>query len=514
MKHCVQFPDDRFLAIRPCLIAICYGNRPAAKLLGVLLYRYNLRVENKDDAENINAIKAAKGEQADQDTSYRIFRKQAQLTEDMYGEMTEKTLHDTAVPMLQLLGYLDIEEHMQANCYIVHVDRVQAALNEYPSGQLEIFLISAIRAQLEKFRIDLCGLELEEVLIDKKFFLSALEKVLIQNRKISNLKRGRKPALQAARRGKMKRPQNLLEDSKKDKEEDVWRDASRITPRTRDFGLTDMDCQPDLTDLEETVKVQAARKESIPPATETSSQQTSLSLVQSPQQALPAGSVAPVQPGHADGQVTAEQRRVPAASGPNTPVADKAAAAANVPTEPPAPTKRDTNPALHAAKGAGKRAAKSDTATAPDEDADAVALRTAIYNQIVKRRGFAYDTGGRVVAERTCIKTRLAGHYSAAEIDRVHEYLMTRDWKWSKIDNRYHVNACVIADNMKPVLQILAQERDAAPPEQNGVRMNGHRTNPQPVYEIDEARNAHNLAMAKEMAARKRAEREAKAGVK
>jgi len=290
--------------------------------------------------------------------------------------------------------------------------------------------------------------------------------------------------------------------------------AESVAPHTRDFGLTEADCQPDLTDLEETVKAVTPPKATTVPPTEIVSQQTPLRAVQSPQQALPAASVAPVQPGRDDGQVTAEQRRVPAASGMNDTIPDRARAAANVPTAPPAPPKRDTNPALPVVKRAGKRAAKSDTATAPDEDADAVALRTAIYNQIVKRRGFAYDTGGRVVAERTCIKTRLAGHYSAAEIDRVHEYLMTRDWKWSKIDNRYHVNACVIADNMKPVLQILAQERDAAPPEQNGVRMNGHRTNPQPVYEIDEARNAHNLAMAKEMAARKRAEREAKAGVK
>ena len=129
MKHCVRYPDDKFLAVRPCLVAICLNNRPAAKLLGTLLYRYNLRVENKDDAENHNAIKAAKGETPDQDTTYRIFRKQSQLVEDMCGEMTEKTLHDVAVPMLQLLGYIDLEEHMPSNCYIVNIERVQQTLD-------------------------------------------------------------------------------------------------------------------------------------------------------------------------------------------------------------------------------------------------------------------------------------------------------------------------------------------------------------------------------------------------
>ena len=220
MKY-VRFPENRFLAVYPCLIAICGGNRPAGKLLGVLLFRHELRVENKDDAENQNAIKAARGELPDQDTSFRIYRKQEQLVDDMCGEMTEKTLHDTASPMLQLLGYLDIEEHMNANCYIVNINRVQAALDLYIPGQdeqpqLEKFLIT--HAQLEKFLIT--PSELEKVLIDKKNFQSQLEKVLIQNRKSSNLRRGRRPRSEAASKGESETPKNLEEDSKNDIEEE------------------------------------------------------------------------------------------------------------------------------------------------------------------------------------------------------------------------------------------------------------------------------------------------------
>jgi len=225
MKQCVKFPEDKFLAVRTCLVAICMGNRPAANLLSILLFRYNLRMENKDDAENQNAVKAAKGESPDQDTSVRIFRTQAQLVEDMCGEITEKTLHDTAVPMLQLLGFLDLEEHMIANCYILHIDLVQQALNLYLPGkkeqpQLEKFLISTMQPQLEKFLIDLYGLQLEEVLIDKKFFLSGLEKVLIQNRKISNHQRGRKVKPEAVRVAKIWIPKNREEITKKDREEE------------------------------------------------------------------------------------------------------------------------------------------------------------------------------------------------------------------------------------------------------------------------------------------------------
>src|SRR5258708_3779069 len=221
MKQCVKFPEVKFLAVRTCLVAICMGNRPAANLLSILLFRYNLRMENKDDAENQNAVKASKGESPDQDTSVRIFRTQAQLVEDMCGEITEKTLHDTAVPMLQLLGFLDLEEHMIANCYILHVELVQQALSLYLPGkkeqpQLENFLIEHM--QLENFLIT--SDELENFLINRKIFQSGLEKVLIQNRKFSNQQRGRRLSADVPLRGKRRLPKKREEDNKKNVEEE------------------------------------------------------------------------------------------------------------------------------------------------------------------------------------------------------------------------------------------------------------------------------------------------------
>src|SRR5258708_192686 len=246
MKQCVKFPEDKFLAVRTCLVAICMSNRPAANLLSILLFRYNLRMENKDDAENQNAVKASKGESPDQDTSVRIFRTQAQLVEDMCGEITEKTLHDTAVPMLQLLGFLDLEEHMIANCYILHVELVQQALSLYLPGkkeqpQLENFLIEHM--QLENFLIT--SDELENFLINRKIFQSGLEKVLIQNRKFSNQQRGRRLSADVPLRGKRRLPKKREEDNKKNVEEERESvSASASTPRAFD-DLSEKDGEED-----------------------------------------------------------------------------------------------------------------------------------------------------------------------------------------------------------------------------------------------------------------------------
>jgi len=178
------------------------GIRPAAKLLSVLLYRYSVRKEHQQDAENMNEIRQAQGKKADQDTTFRIFRTQAQLIEDMCGELTAKTLHDVAIPALQLLGYLDIDESWAIHCYDVHLDIVREAIETLKldrkegTRKLEDFI--RVHLQLEKFLIDP---QLEKVLIDKKKFLLELEKVLIANRKSSYCRRGRKPKSEDAREG-------------------------------------------------------------------------------------------------------------------------------------------------------------------------------------------------------------------------------------------------------------------------------------------------------------------------
>jgi len=199
-----DFPNSEpILIVRPCLLALCLKVRPAAKLLSAFLYhaRYTPVYEK----------------------SFTIYRSQGQLVEDMCGEITEKTLHDIAVPSLQLLNVLDLEERLDRNKYTINLEMVRTGLTLYipkhkDQPQLEKFLIGSF--QLEKFLIDreetakelincfselekvlIDGSQLEKVLIDKKYFLSQLEKVLIQNRKISNCQRGRKPNPEARSRG-------------------------------------------------------------------------------------------------------------------------------------------------------------------------------------------------------------------------------------------------------------------------------------------------------------------------
>jgi hypothetical protein len=403
MKHCVQYPDDKFLAVRPCLVAICFGNRPAAKLLGTLLYRYNLRVENKDDAENQNAIKAAKGEKPDQDTTYRIFRRQAQLVEDMCGEITEKTLHDVAVPMLQLLGCLDIEEHMQSNCYIVNIEQVQEALNLYvPTAkeqpQLEDFLINHI--QLEKFLISTN--ELEKFLIDKKNFLSGLEKVLIYNRNISNLKRGPKVSAEAVSKPVFHDPQNTKEESKKNNKKE---DSCAIAPVLSDEDVS----------FQETVKVPAMPKK------------------------LPA--------------VKSENdTHFQLSSNGDTPAKRK-----------PAKPKEELSP----------------------EDSALAARCSSWYKRITEWCGGPLSKGGAVMNEHRCIKL-LCQRYSDAQIDAIFAYLTTKDWKWSKVDNKFNVRGYILESEAGRVARILEEAGKPNKPVSNNTSAYAER--PTALVSVEQAK--------------------------
>src|SRR6266849_8651295 len=238
MKWCVTFPEETVLVVRPSLAAICMDSKPAGKLLGALLYRYSIRKEHQTEAENINEAKAAQGKQPDQDTTFRIYRTQAQLVEDMCGEITETTLHDVAAPMLQLLGYLDIEEMPGRNCYDLHLEPITAALALYnPNGREQPKLAAFFpgQLQLEKFLIQLEDFpiapnELEKFLIDRKNLLLLLEKVLIANRNFSHCKRGRKPRSGAASEGKSEEPQIGIKIGTKTRKKDTGRPGKKEPP--------------------------------------------------------------------------------------------------------------------------------------------------------------------------------------------------------------------------------------------------------------------------------------------
>lgn len=261
MKWCVSFPEENVLIVRPSLKAICYQIGPAAKLLAALLYRYSIRQEHQAEAENINDLRGNN----DQDTTCKIYRRQSQLVEDMCGEITEKTLHDVAVPTLQVLGYLDVEEHMACNCYILNIPAIEVAMDIYKKHPECLDKFLADNMPLEKFLIDKNfflsaqkdenGLEI--FLIDKKKFQSGLEKFLIQIRKSSNCRRGRKGSLEAGSRHQKKSPKSNIRDSRDSNSESEYRTSSSHsqdehthTESQEEKGnenLSDAQCQGDQT---------------------------------------------------------------------------------------------------------------------------------------------------------------------------------------------------------------------------------------------------------------------------
>lgn len=92
-----------------------------------------------------------------------------------------------------------------------------------------------------------------------------------------------------------------------------------------------------------------------------------------------------------------------------------------------------------------------------DEDEAALARRRGIYERIVKRRGYELN-GKAIIHERLCIK-QLAELYTDAQIEAIHKYLFERDWKWSKVDNKFTIGASTLLQEGPRVAQILKEER-------------------------------------------------------
>ncbi len=216
----IEYPIEPILLVRPCHVKMCLEVRPAAKLLSALLYH----------ARNCT------------DDTFDLYRTQSDLVHiDMIDEVCEKTLCDVAAPMLQLLGFLDIDASSYVIHYSLHMDRIREAIEAYKqdikAGISRVFsklaktLIGFLhRKQLElvliKSQIELVLKELETVLItgawNKNQFYKQLEPILIRIRTSSNVKRGRKPSPEAARE-----PQKQSTENKRDNGEIDTRESKR-----------------------------------------------------------------------------------------------------------------------------------------------------------------------------------------------------------------------------------------------------------------------------------------------
>src|SRR5487761_1528686 len=152
----MKYPEnERILIIRPCLKAICAGNKAASKLLSLLLY-YARHCE---------------------DASLTGTYTQEELARDLCDELTPKQLHDMAIPMLRLLGYLEVDGSGFRHVYTVHLDRIQDALScIQDSEKLELLLISSIYRNLEEVPKELgeVPIKLELVLIHLELLLKTI----------------------------------------------------------------------------------------------------------------------------------------------------------------------------------------------------------------------------------------------------------------------------------------------------------------------------------------------------
>src|SRR6266567_721789 len=207
----IEYPIEPILLVRPCHVKMCLEVRPAAKLLSALLYH----------ARNCT------------DDTFDLYRTQSDLVHiDMIDEVCEKTLCDVAAPMLQLLGFLDIDASSYIIHYSLHMDRIREAIEAYKqdikAGISRVFskLAKALTGFLHRKQLELVLKELETVLItgtwNKKQFYNQLEPILIRIRTSSNVKRGRKPTPEAARK-----PQNQSTENKRDNGEIDTRESKR-----------------------------------------------------------------------------------------------------------------------------------------------------------------------------------------------------------------------------------------------------------------------------------------------
>lgn len=179
----LAYPKGRLLLVRDCTVDICLKNNPGAVLLSVLLFWYDN--PHKGDWENEGLHE------------FCMCRTQAEIEEASCHQIDVKTIHDTAIPLLRLLGYLHVGKKMNGDLYVLHMDRVIASFAAYEQSLKQhdpAILKNHIRSllQLESALIEMTEYELESALINKSRLYRLLERTLIRIREDSNCKRGPK----------------------------------------------------------------------------------------------------------------------------------------------------------------------------------------------------------------------------------------------------------------------------------------------------------------------------------
>ena len=132
MKWCVCFPEEDILIKRPCLRKACLGNKTAAAFLSFLLYQGSISKEYKQRVENHNSRKDEAEPLPNQKMNIDIHKTQLEIVSAMDNEISDRTLRDTAIPLLVALRYIDVDESDKVNRYTIHLARVQIGINDPP----------------------------------------------------------------------------------------------------------------------------------------------------------------------------------------------------------------------------------------------------------------------------------------------------------------------------------------------------------------------------------------------
>jgi hypothetical protein len=102
-----------------------------------------------------------------------------------------------------------------------------------------------------------------------------------------------------------------------------------------------------------------------------------------------------------------------------------------------------------------KKAEKPKEEPTPDE-IELAARCSAWYKRLTEWCGGPLSKGGAVMNEHRCIKL-LCQRYSDAQIDAFFTYLTNKDWKYSKVDNKFNVRGYILESEAGRVARILEE---------------------------------------------------------
>jgi hypothetical protein len=132
MKWCVCFPEEDILIKRPCLRRACLGNKTSAALLGFFLYQVSISKEFRLSIENSDQSRNEERAMPTQKMDINIHKTQLEIIAEMDNEISDRTLRDTAIPLLVALRYIDVDESDKANIYTIHLAQVQRGIHNPP----------------------------------------------------------------------------------------------------------------------------------------------------------------------------------------------------------------------------------------------------------------------------------------------------------------------------------------------------------------------------------------------